>query len=180
MNRSPLVLVAIALATIGGLTACSNEDSGPDTTAPVVGMPDPTLPSEVNAVAYVVGAVAGIGNAEVRMQLPANVPAVDDDVYVLDVWVKSGALEPFAIRPEMFRVYTLDGKSYTPEAVGDIARFGEATLNTGETYSGLLAVRIPTDSEPAMFLADLTDLGERFFAAAFSVDPDFVPETPES
>jgi hypothetical protein len=30
-----------------------------------------------------------------------------------------------------------------------------------------------------MFLADLTDLGERFFAVAFSVDPEFVPVSPE-
>lgn len=180
MFRTPLVIIAVVLASVGGLSACSGGDAGPDTTAPVVGMPDPPLPSDVNAIAYVVGAVAGIGNAEVRMQIPEDQPTLDDDVYVLDVWVKSGALEPFTIRPDMFRVYTVDGKSYTPEAVGDIARFGEATLNTGETHSGLMAVRIPTESEPAMFLADLTDLGDRFFAAAFSVDPDFVPEAPES
>ena len=37
----------------------------------------------------------------------------------------------------------------------------------------------PTGSEPAMFLVDLTDLGDRFFAAAFSVDPNFVPVAPE-
>jgi hypothetical protein len=30
-----------------------------------------------------------------------------------------------------------------------------------------------------MFLADFTDIGDRFFAAAFSVDPEFVPQSPE-
>lgn len=180
MIRKPLALAVVALVSLGGLSACSGDDPMTSTETPVIGQPDPPLPSDVNAIPFTVGAVAAVGNAEVRMQLVDEPPVSEADVFVLDVWVKSGALEPFTITPEMFRVYTLDGKSYTPEAVGDIARFGEVTLNTGETYSGLLAVRIPTDSEPAMFLADLTDLGDRFFAAAYSVDPDFVPEAPES
>ncbi|MEY3566841.1 MAG: hypothetical protein RLZ19_855 [Actinomycetota bacterium] len=179
MIRRSVTLIVIAFVSLGSLTACSSDDASPDSTTPEVGMPDPPIPSEVNAIPFTVGAVAAAGNAEVRMQLVSDPPVDDANVFVLDVWVKSGALEPFAITPEMFRVYTVDGKSYTPEAVGDIARFGEATLNTSETYSGLMAVRIPTDSEPAMFLADLTDLGERFFAVAFSVDPEFVPVSPE-
>ena len=178
MIRKSLALM-IAFASLVGIAACSSDDASPDSTTPEVGMPDPPIPSEVNAIPFTVGAVAAAGNVDIRMQLVADPPVVDEDVFLLDVWVKSGALEPFAITPEMFRVYTVDGKSYTPEAVGDIARFGEATLNTGETYSGLMAVRIPTDSEPAMFLADFTDLGERFFAVAFSVDPEFVPVSPE-
>jgi hypothetical protein len=180
MSRHSFALVAVTLLTLGGLSACSGDDPSSDTTVPAIGVPDPPLPSEVNAIPFTVGAVAAIGNAEVRMQLAPTSTTVDEDVFILDVWVKSGALEPFSITPQMFRVYTLDGKSYTPETVGDIALFGDSTLNTGETYSGLMAVRIPTDSEPAMFLADLTDLGERFFAAAFSLDPEFVPVSPES
>lgn len=178
MIRKSLALM-IAFASLVGIAACSSDDASPDSTTPEVGMPDPPIPSEVNVIPFTVGAVAAAGNVDVRMQLVADPPVVDEDVFLVDVWVKSGALEPFAITPEMFRVYTVDGKSYTPEAVGDIVRFGEATLNTGETYSGLMAVRIPTDSEPAMFLADFTDLGERFFAVAFSVDPEFVPVSPE-
>jgi len=179
MIRRSVSLIVVALVSLGGISACSSDDAAPDSTTPEVGMPNPPIPSEVNAIPFTVGAVAAAGNADVRMQLVAEPPVVDEDVFLLDVWVKSGALEPFTITPDMFRVYTVDGKSYTPEAVGDIARFGEATLNTGETYSGLMAVRITTDSEPAMFLADFTDLGDRFFAVAFSVDPDFVPVSPE-
>jgi hypothetical protein len=79
----------------------------------------------------------------------------------------------------MFRVYTVDGKSYTPVAAGTIEQFGNATLQTRESYQGILAVSIPTDSEPALFLANLADLGERFFPVAFSVDPNFTPAAPE-
>jgi len=79
----------------------------------------------------------------------------------------------------MFRVYTVDGRSYTPVAAGTIEQFGNATLQTRESYQGILAVSIPTDSEPALFLANLADLGERFFPVAFSVDPNFTPAAPE-
>jgi hypothetical protein len=173
------VLVPILIASTLGVVGCSSDNATPTPDREQVGTPNPPLPAEVNAIPFTVGAVAGIGNAEVRMQLTDDASSTDDDAFVLDVWVKSGALEPFTLRPDMFRVYTVDGVSYTPEAVGEIPQFGAATLNTGETYSGLLAVRIPTASEPAMFLADLTDLGDRFFAAAFSVDPNFVPVAPE-
>ena len=174
-----LVLVPILIASTLGVLGCSSDDATPTPDREQVGAPNPPLPAEVNAIPFTVGAVAAVGNADVRMQLADDATTTDDDVFVLDVWVQSGALEPFTLRPDMFRVYTVDGVSYTPEAIGEIPQFGSATLNTGETYSGLLAVRIPTGSEPAMFLVDLTDLGDRFFAAAFSVDPNFVPVAPE-
>jgi hypothetical protein len=113
------------------------------------------------------------------MSLPTETPEASEGFFFLEVQVTSGALEPFTIRPDMFRVYTVDGKSYTPVATGTIEQFGNATLQTRESYQGILAVSIPTDSEPALFLADLADLGERFFPVAFSVDPSFVPEAPD-
>lgn len=173
-------ILSVLSVSMLGVSGCSSDDEAtPTPDREQVGAPNPPLPAEVNAIPFTVGAVAGLGNAEVRMQLADDSSITDEDVFLLDVWVKNGALEPFTLRPDMFRVYTVDGTSYTPEAVGDTARFGEATLSVGETYSGLLAVRIPTDSEPAMFLADLTDLGDRFFAAAYSVDPNFIPIAPE-
>jgi hypothetical protein len=113
------------------------------------------------------------------MSLPAETPEASDDFYFLEVQVTSGALEPFSLRPDMFRVYTVDGMSYTPVEVGPVKQFGNATLQTRESYQAILAVSIPTDSEPALFLADLSDLGERFFPVAFSVDPSFTPAAPE-
>jgi hypothetical protein len=176
MKKSLLPLMFGALLVVAG---CSGDDAATTDSVPQIGVPDPALPSEVNAIPYVLGSVAGAGNVEVRVDLPDTPSDVGDDVFVLEVTVTSGALEPFSIIPDMFRVYTVDGKSYTPEAVGTIAQFGTATLNTGEAYTGLMAVTITTDSEPAMFLADFTDIGDRFFAAAFSVDPEFVPQSPE-
>lgn len=175
-----VLIIPCLIVSLLGFGACSGDDATTTPDREQVGAPNPPLPSEVNAIPFTVGAVAGIGNAEVRMELVDEPSVTDQSVVVLDVTVTSGALEPFTITPEMFRVYTVDGASYTPEAIDDIARFGDATLNTGETYEGLLAVRITTDSTPALFLADLTDLGERFFAAAFSLDPNFVPEAPQS
>ena len=160
--------------------SCSSGSSTSSTTTQVqVGTPVPPIPSEVNAIPFTVGAVAAAGNAEIRMSLPTETPEASDDFYFLEVQVTSGALEPFSLRPDMFRVYTVDGKSYTPVAAGTIEQFGNATLQSGESYEGILAVSIPTDSEPALFLANLADLGERFFPVAFSVDPSFVPEAPE-
>lgn len=113
------------------------------------------------------------------MSIPAEVPEVGEGYYFLEIQVTSGALEPFSLRPDMFRVYTVDGMSYTPVEVGTIQQFGNATLQSRELYQGILAVSIPTGSEPALFLADLADLGERFFPVAFSVDPNFTPVSPE-
>ena len=176
-SRKAIALVLLSMAT---LLSCSSDDSTSTTTTQVeVGTPTPPIPSEVNAIPFTVGAVAAAGNAEIRMSLPSETPEAAEGFFFLEVQVTSGALEPFTLRPDMFRVYTVDGMSYTPVAAGTIEQFGNATLQSLESYEGILAVSIPTGSEPALFLADLTDLGERFFPVAFSVDPSFVPEAPE-
>jgi hypothetical protein len=176
-SRKAISLVLLSMAT---LLSCSNDGSTSTTTTQVeVGTPTPPIPSEVNAIPFTVGAVAAAGNAEIRMSIPTETPEASDDFYFLEVQVTSGALEPFSLRPDMFRVYTVDGMSYTPVAAGTIEQFGNATLQSREAYEGILAVSIPTGSEPALFLADLSDLGERFFPVAFSVDPSFTPATPD-
>jgi len=176
-SRKAIALVLLSMAT---LLSCSSDDSTSTTTTQVeVGTPTPPIPSEVNAIPFTVGAVAAAGNAEIRMSLPSETPEAAEGFFFLEVQVTSGALEPFTLRPDMFRVYTVDGMSYTPVAAGTIEQFGNATLQSLESYEGILAVSIPTGSEPALFLANLTDLGERFFPVAFSVDPSFVPQAPE-
>ena len=176
-SRKAISLVLLSMAT---LLSCSNDGSTSTTTTQVeVGTPTPPIPSEVNAIPFTVGAVAAAGNAEIRMTLPTETPEASDEFFFLEVQVTSGALEPFSLRPDMFRVYTVDGMSYTPVEVGSVKQFGNATLQTRESYQAILAVSIPTDSEPALFLADLSDLGERFFPVAFSVDPSFSPAPPE-
>ena len=176
-SRKAISLVLLSIAT---MVSCSSDSSTSSTTTQVqVGTPVPPIPSEVNAIPFTVGAVAAAGNAEIRMSLPSETPEAAEGFFFLEVQVTSGALEPFTLRPDMFRVYTVDGMSYTPVAAGTIEQFGNATLQSLESYEGILAVSIPTGSEPALFLADLSDLGERFFPVAFSVDPSFVPEAPE-
>ena len=172
--------ISLVLLSMTMMMSCSSGSSTSSTTTQVqVGTPVPPIPSEVNAIPFTVGAVAAAGNAEIRMSLPTETPEASDDFYFLEVQVTSGALEPFSLRPDMFRVYTVDGMSYTPVEVGSVKQFGNATLQSTESYQAILAVSIPTDSEPALFLADLTDLGERFFPVAFSVDPSFSPAPPE-
>ena len=176
-SRKAISLVLLSIAT---MMSCSSDSSTSSTTTQVqVGTPVPPIPSEVNAIPFTVGSVAAAGNAEISMKLPAEAPEATEDYFFVEVRVTSGALEPFSLRPDMFRIYTIDGMSYTPVAAGTIEQFGNATLQSGESYEGILAVSIPTGSEPALFLANLTDLGERFFPVAFSVDPSFVPEAPE-
>ena len=176
-SRKAISLVLLSIAT---MVSCSSDSStSPTTTQVQVGTPVPPIPSEVNAIPFTVGSVAAAGNAEIRMSLPTETPEASEDYFFVEVRVTSGALEPFTLRPDMFRIYTIDGMSYTPVAAGTIEQFGNATLQSRESYQGILAVSIPTDSEPALFLADLSDLGERFFPVAFSVDPSFTPATPE-
>lgn len=176
----PRKAISLVLLSMTMMVSCSSDSSTSSTTTQVqVGTPVPPIPSEVNAIPFTVGAVAAAGNAEIRMSLPTETPEASDDFYFLEVQVTSGALEPFSLRPDMFRVYTVDGMSYTPVEVGTIKQFGNATLETRESYQAILAVSIPTDSEPALFLADLSDLGERFFPVAFSVDPNFTPVSPD-
>ncbi len=176
-SRRAISFVLLSMAT---LLSCSSGSSTSTTTTQVqFGTPTPPIPAEVNGIPFTVGAVAAAGNAEIRMSLPTETPEASDDFYFLEVQVTSGALEPFSLRPDMFRVYTVDGMSYTPVEAGTIKQFGNATLQTRESYQAILAVSIPTDSEPALFLADLSDLGERFFPVAFSVDPNFTPVSPD-
>ena len=88
----------------------------------------------------------------------------------------SRALEPISITPEMFRVYTLDGKSYISNTAPDTEQFGARTLQSKEVYTGNFSVKIPTDSEPVMFLADLRPIGDRHFPGAWVFDPNFTTE----
>ena len=97
------------------------------------------------------------------------------DTLLYKVW----PITLFSITPEMFRVYTLDGKSYISEAGPNIEQFGDYTLQSEEVYSKTFLVKIPTDSEPVMFLADLSPIGDRYFPGAWIFDPNFIPEPAE-
>ena len=98
-----------ALLVVAG---CSGDDAATTDSVPQIGAPDPALPSEVNAIPYVLGSVAGAGNVEVRVDLADTPSDVGDNVFVLEVTVTSGALEPFSITPDMFRVYTEIGRAH--------------------------------------------------------------------
>ena len=171
--------ISLVLLSMCTLLSCSSESSSPTTVPEQIGTPTPPIPSEVNAIPFTVGAVAAAGNAKVSMNIPTEAIEASEDYFFLDVQVTNGALEPITLRPDMFLVYTLDGLSYTPEEFGTFEQFGNAVIQSNEMYQGILAVKIPTGSEPALFLADLSDLGERFFPVAFSVDPNFIPATEE-
>ena len=104
--------ISLVLLSMTMMMSCSSGSSTSSTTTQVqVGTPVPPIPSEVNAIPFTVGAVAAAGNAEIRMSLPTETPEASDDFYFLEVQVTSGALEPFSLRPDMFRVYTVDGMS---------------------------------------------------------------------
>jgi hypothetical protein len=155
--------------------ACSGDDaatSSTTTVAPQVGNPDPPLPMDINSIPYKPGDLAALGDVKIQITTPTT---ADDGTFSFDVTVTSGALEPFTISPQMFRVYTLDGKSYISVAGPGIKQFGEYTLQSEEIYQGTFSVKIPTDSEPVMFLADLSPIGDRYFPGAWVFDPNFTP-----
>jgi hypothetical protein len=141
-----------------------------------VGNPNPPLPIDINTIPYKPGDLVALGDVKIQIGVPTTSEA---DVFSFDVTVTSGALEPFTIAPSMFLVYTLDGKSYIPEAGGTTEQFGEYTLQSEEVYQGVFSVKIPTDSEPVLFLADLSPIGDRYFPGAWIFDPNFTPETQE-
>ncbi len=174
-------LVFIALLTLTPLfaVACSGDDAATTTStslAPEVGNPDPPLPMDINQTPYKPGDLVALGNASIQISTPVT---ADDGTLSIDISVTSGALEPFSITPQMFRVYTLDGKSYISVAGPGIQQFGDYTLQSEEVYEGTFSVKIPTDSEPVLFLADLSPIGDRYFPGAWIFDPNFTPETQE-
>ena len=177
MRRRTLIAL-IALTPLFGV-ACSDDEAAMSTTtsaAPEVGNPNPPLPIDINSIPYKPGDLVALGNASIQIGVPTT---SEEDGFSFDVTVTSGALEPFTISPSMFLVYTLDGKSYNPEAGSATEQFGEYTLQSEEVYQGVFSVKIPTDSEPVMFLADLSPIGDRFFAGAWIFNPNFTPETQE-
>lgn len=170
-----LALVALLMLTPLFAVACGGEDPMGTESSPQaqVGQPDPALPMDINQIPYKPGERVALGNAEITIGIPEF---GENDIFSFNVSLTSGALESFSVMPEMFRVYTLDGKSYTPVTVGEIPRFGSHTLRSTESYSATLAVKITTGSEPALFVADLSSLGERFFPGAWVFDPNFAPQ----
>jgi len=178
MRRNFATLLLLVVLPVLVVSGCGGNDDPSDTTVSV-GTPEPPLPADINAIPYTVGSVGALGNVQVRITIPEEPPAVPDGVWLLNVEVTSGALEPIQLDPSMFRVYTVDGRSYLPEAIGDIPQFGTVGLESGEVHRGLFAATITSGSEPALFLVNPTGLGERFLAGAFAVDPEFVPVSPE-
>ena len=177
-----LLPAAVAMAlTVGACSSSSDDASAPSTTAAVtgstvvVGAPDPALPAEVNAIPYKPGDLVALGNAEVTI----GVPTQDDRGFRFDVTITSGALAPFTISSEMFRVYTVDGRSYLPESTPDTEQFGNTTIQPGESYTGTVVVSLAGDSEPAMFVVDMSPSGERVMPGAWVFDPEFSPASPE-
>lgn len=180
MNRSrALLTIVVSIVSFAGIVGCAGDSDSPQSTV-AIGVPDPPLPADINGIPYVVGAVGALGNIQVRISIPDPRPEVSDDLYLLNVEVTSGALEPIQLDPSMFRIYTVDGRSYLPEAVGDIPQFGAFGLESGEVASGVFAATITSGSEPALFLVNPSNLGERFLPGAFAVDPEFEPVSPES
>ena len=169
MKRRTLIAL-IALSPLFGV-ACSGDDAAaiPTTTTAVtqVGLPDPALPIDINPIPYKPGELVALGNASIQIGVPTTSA---ENEFSFDVTVTSGSFDPFTISPEMFRVYTIDGKSYT-------AQFGNHTLQSEEVYKETFSVKIPTNSEPAMFVADLGSIGDRYFPGAWIFDPNFTPET---
>ena len=167
-----ILLAVVSLTPLFGV-ACSGNDkassSGSTIVAPQVGIPDPALPIDINPIPYKPGELVALGNASIQIGVPATSP---DGTFSFDVTVTSGAFDPFTITPGMFRVYTIDGKSYTTQ-------FGDYTLQSEEVYKETFTVKIPTESEPAMFVADLGSIGDRFFPGAWIFDPSFTPAAPE-
>jgi hypothetical protein len=177
MRRRTLIAL-LALTPLFGAACSGNEAAVLTTTtiAPEVGSPDPPIPMDINTIPYKPGELVALGDVKIQIGVPTT--SVEDG-FSFDVTVTSGALEPFTISPSMFLVYTLDGKSYIPQAGADIEQFGDYTLQSEEVYKGIFSVKIPTDSEPVMFLADLSPIGDRYFPGAWIFDPNFTPETQE-
>jgi hypothetical protein len=175
MRRTLIALLAI---TPLFAVACGGDDVATTSTtvAPNVGNPDPPLPIEINSIPYKPGDLVALGNASIQIVAPTT---SEDGTFSFDVSVTSGSLEAFTISPQMFRVYTLDGKSYISVAGPGIDQFGDYTLQPQEVYTGTFSVKIPTDSEPVLFLADLSPIGDRYFPGAWIFDPNFTPETQE-
>ena len=176
--RRGTIIALLALAPLFGV-ACSGDDAATSTSTtavPEVGSPNPPLPIDINTIPYKPGDLVALGDVKIQIGVPTTSEA---DGFSFDVTVTSGALEPFTISPSMFLVYTLDGKSYIPEAGRATEQFGEYTLQSEEVYQGVFSVKIPTDSEPVMFLADLSPIGDRYFPGAWIFDPNFTPETQE-
>ncbi|GDX25633.1 hypothetical protein LBMAG12_00070 [Actinomycetes bacterium] len=173
MRRAILAALVVCLPLLG--SACSGDDPMVTTSPPEVqvGQPNPVLPMDINQIPYKPNERVALGNAEISIGIP-NVG--EDETFSFDVTVTSGSLELFSITPEMFRVYTLDGKSYISDTTPGIEQFGARTLQSKEVYTGTFSVKIPTDSEPVMFLADLSSLGERFVPGAWVFDPNFTSE----
>jgi hypothetical protein len=177
MKRRTLIALIAVMPLFG--VACSGDDAATTTSttaAPEVGNPNPPLPIDINTIPYKPGDLVALGDVKIQIGVPTT---SDADGFSFDVTVTSGALEPFTISPNMFLVYTLDGKSYIPEAGSATEQFGEYTLQSEEVYQGVFSVKIPTDSEPVMFLADLSPIGDRYFPGAWIFDPNFTPETQE-
>jgi hypothetical protein len=173
-----LTLVAFLILTPFFVVACSGGDGKTTTTtaAPQVGDPDPPLPIDINSIPYKPSDLVALGNASIQIDTPIT---AEDGTFSFNVSITSGALEPISITPEMFRVYTLDGKSYISDTTPSTEQFGDRTLQSKEVYTGTFSVKIPTDSEPVMFLADLRPIGDRHFPGAWVFDPNFTSEPSE-
>ena len=171
MKRGMLIAL-LAMTPILGASCGGDDTAAPSTTLAQAGIPDPALPIDINTIPYKPGDLVALGNVSIQIDTPVT---ATDGTFSFKVKITSGALEPFTITSDMFRMYTVDGKSYLSESASGGQGFGNRTLQSREVYEGTFSVDIPTDSEPALFLADLSSIGDRFMPGAWVFDPNFEP-----
>lgn len=145
-------------------------DAFGDITTDTLGTPDPPLPGDIRPEAFPVGALAALGNLQIRVtsvDQPGSDPAAPQRLTVrLDV--TNGATDDLELRRSSFSVYLADG-SAVPADDGSGEGITGVEIPSAATVSGDLTFTIPVGARPIMMLFDSAGSTERIYSGAFVV-----------
>lgn len=177
LRRSIAVVLALGLAL--GATSCTSKDKGSSsadqttTTADPASYFKPPLPANLNAIPYLKGDLAALGNVQLQVTKVKDPGAKKDApgtrTVVVTAKVTNGSMDDLTLKPETFLAYVSTGDSAKAQDDPEITE----PIDSGATRTVQLRFDVLKKAGLAFMVFNGQPYGDRVYNGLISLDPTY-------